>query len=275
MVVGQYTKNFDISAELITILSLMFTLVSILISIGEYLLSRQLLKSDSFVIITFEAKCADFKNMKKRTFNNNIIFRKNLFINNLSRLLKIEPKQIERLKPLHTQNGAIFKLFIESKSVNQIISIFENKIIDGSVAVVIRQSYKLKKKPKISNVNAIEVNSEKINTVVLKPSNTGSSLPYMTSNTELSSDNNIEMPEMQLSMYNKSPKLVVPQALPQLSNIPLASMSNDDINKTNLQTTNSLKLSTKDEQVMNYVVEPLNLNDTLTTKEKSGESVEM
>ena len=125
----------DISSYLVTILSLMFTLVSIFLSICEFCLSKQLLKSDTFVIVSFEVKSNDFKKMKHKQFSQKIIFCRNSFVNKMARMLKIDFSKIERLKPIHTQNGAMFTLCIDN-NIETTKEIVNGKIVDGSIARV-------------------------------------------------------------------------------------------------------------------------------------------
>ena len=104
----------EYSNEIITILSLIFTVVSIGLSISEYYLSNQLLKFRSYVIVSFEIKSKDIQSMNYRKFLNKIIFHKKSFIAKMARIFKIEFAAIDRLIPIHTQQGAIFIFNIQT-----------------------------------------------------------------------------------------------------------------------------------------------------------------
>ena len=129
-------SKFDVSGRMVTILSLFFTLISIGVSVSEYILSRHLLKSNAFVMISFEAKCEDFQNMNKTKFKKNIIFKKNKFLNNIARILRMDKHQIERLKPIITTTGVIFTLFIQTTKLLTLKPILESKVADKSIAQV-------------------------------------------------------------------------------------------------------------------------------------------
>lgn len=147
---------FDISKELITILSLIFTLVSIFLSICEYFLSKQFVNLSTFVIVSFEAQCNDFKNMLTRKFRQRIIFQQNILNSKIGRLLKIEFSKVERLKPLHTQNGAIFVFYIDishSDDFDYYCNLLRNMIPKGDISRAIEISYQLKQEPKLSDVS--------------------------------------------------------------------------------------------------------------------------
>lgn len=121
-------EDFDISAQVVTILSLMFTLVSIGLSIAEFCLTRHLLQSDNYVIISFEAE-SDHLRLKKKIFQEKIVFRTRKFVSKFAEIFKVEKSKIERLKPIKTQYGAIFVLFVDATMAN-----VEN-VLDSDVAI--------------------------------------------------------------------------------------------------------------------------------------------
>ena len=104
--------QFDISSEMITVLSLVFTSISIGLSVGEYFLSRQLLKSDSYVIASFKVNSSDIETMSHHDFRDKILFQQKVFLGEMAKLLEIDYSQIELVKPTRTQKGAIFVLHI-------------------------------------------------------------------------------------------------------------------------------------------------------------------
>ena len=120
-----YNDDFDFSGEIVTILSLIFTLVSIGLSVAEYYLSKNLLESEKFLIVTFEVLSNDFTNMSRSKFKSD-----NKFVNNLARRLKIDSSFIDRLKPVQTANGAIFQLIIDTRVAVTQSSINKNILAD-------------------------------------------------------------------------------------------------------------------------------------------------
>ena len=102
-----------LSDSLITILSMIFTIISIILSIFEYLFSSKSIKNDNIMIISFTVLSKYFGNMSEGTFLFKVIFRPRKIRHIMYRLLKINRAQIERLIPLQLKNGVIFTFFVE------------------------------------------------------------------------------------------------------------------------------------------------------------------
>ena len=104
-----YTTQ-DYSSLLITIFSMIFTIVSILMSCFEYFLSSKFVRLGSSIIISFCIESHDIANMPHKQFLSDIVFCKIKLIGNVAKLLKVKHEQIERLKPTRLSNGAMFVL---------------------------------------------------------------------------------------------------------------------------------------------------------------------
>ena len=102
----------DASSLLITIFSMIFTIISILISVFEYFLSSKFLILESSIIITFNIESIDVSSMRYAQFLQEIVFKRNRFVDSIAKILQLERKQIERLKPKQDTKGAIFTLAI-------------------------------------------------------------------------------------------------------------------------------------------------------------------
>ena len=102
-------------------------MVSIGLSISEYFLSKQLLESDSYIIVSFEAIGTDFKEMNFEQFLQKIVYRKHSFVGRLSRLLKIDFAAIDRLIPRLAEGGVVFILNIHENDLKRIESVFYNQ----------------------------------------------------------------------------------------------------------------------------------------------------
>ena len=111
-------NNFDISSELVTILSLIFTLVSIGLSIAEYFLSKKLFESQLFLIVSFDVNSNDIATMTRKEFESNVLFRRVKFLHSLARSLRLQDGSIDRLKPVQTTNGAVFHVIIDTHGTN-------------------------------------------------------------------------------------------------------------------------------------------------------------
>ena len=112
----------DYSTLLITVFSIIFTMISILMSCFEYFLSSKFVSFASSIIISFCIESDDIVNMSHKEFQSSVVFRRNKLIESLAKLLKLRYEQVERLKPKKTANGAIF-LFAIAIDVSQIDNI--------------------------------------------------------------------------------------------------------------------------------------------------------
>lgn len=104
---------FNISNQMVTLLSLLFTSISIGLSVGEYCLSKQLLKSDSYVVASFKVNSSEIEVMSRKQFRSKIMFRQKVFISEIAKILEIESCRIDLLIPVQTKTGALFVLHID------------------------------------------------------------------------------------------------------------------------------------------------------------------
>lgn len=142
----------NVSDEIIVILSMTFTLVSICIGICKFYLSKQIINIDSRIIVSFEAKCDDFTYIHPKTFNESIVFRQISLKDKIGTLLKIESDDLERLQPIQTENGAIFVLFLPMDPNQNNQNLIQGHITNGEFSRAIQQSYDLKNEPIIANL---------------------------------------------------------------------------------------------------------------------------
>lgn len=138
---ARYSDEFDISNELVTLLSLIFTSLSISLSVAEYFLSKKLLACEKYLIITFEALSPDFTEMSRSQFRSAIIYQKYKFINNYARKLKVESEYIDRVKPIQTDNGAIFQLIIDNRNNIQTEAITQEMLAQVWRIVIVISKY--------------------------------------------------------------------------------------------------------------------------------------
>ena len=116
-----YTTE-DYSSLLITVFSMIFTMISILMSCFEYFLSSKFVSFSSSIIISFCIESDDIVNMSHKEFQSSVVFCRSKLIQSLAKLLKLRYEQVERLKPKKTPNGAMF-LFTIAIDVSQIDNI--------------------------------------------------------------------------------------------------------------------------------------------------------
>ena len=116
-------------------------------------MSRQLLHSEKFVCVSFEAQCDDFIYIGRKTFKSRFVFVRRPFVNQIARILKINGMKIELLKPIHTQNGAIFTMNIETEA-SRIDSADKNLI-----AQAIKKCYLLHSMPEIIHFTVTQLSA--------------------------------------------------------------------------------------------------------------------
>ena len=98
----------DYSSLLITTFSMIFTMVSILMSCFEFFLSKKFVKLGSNIIISFSIESNNIARMPHKQFQSTVVFRKIKLIGVVATSLKVKYEQIERLKPTKLSNGAMF-----------------------------------------------------------------------------------------------------------------------------------------------------------------------
>ena len=112
----------DYSIYLITVFSMVFTVISIVLSIIQHFSTNKFIKPQNIFVIKFNIESQDIQKLDdKKQFSNKIVFIKyNAIINCIAKILQIDDKQIERLKPLQNSKGAIFTFIIEKNISNNI-----------------------------------------------------------------------------------------------------------------------------------------------------------
>lgn len=127
-----------------TVLSMVFTIISVMLSIFEYALSSKFVRKGSVMIIKFVLQCDTIAKMGGRKFLNTIVY-DNLFKMNhaISRTLGLGFVQVERLIPMQTNEGVTFMLIIDADSsrFDQIWQLFVDCVKNGSICRQLAEIY--------------------------------------------------------------------------------------------------------------------------------------
>lgn len=91
---------------------MIFTIISILISIFEYNFSSKFFELESIVIVRFNFESNNLANMKQQQFTSKVIFQKRQMIAVIAKLLKLNTTQIDRLITSQYDKGARFTFLI-------------------------------------------------------------------------------------------------------------------------------------------------------------------
>ena len=104
---------------LVTILSMIFTVVSILLNIFEYILSRQISEHGSVMIFKFTLKSQKIANMSSGEFSQKVMYSNRRKLSHLvSKMLHINKRQIETMIPTQSNDGAIFSFIVVADAIH-------------------------------------------------------------------------------------------------------------------------------------------------------------
>ena len=128
----------DYSSLLITSFSMMFTMISILLSCFEYFLSSKFASFGSSIIMSFCVESNDIVTMNYKEFQSEFVFRKHKIIGCFAKLLKVKTEQVERLKPNKLSNGVmfVFAIAIDVSKYDDVKEIATQIVQDGTLIKV-------------------------------------------------------------------------------------------------------------------------------------------
>ena len=98
---------------MITILSMTFTIVSILISVFEHKMKSKFLKKGCVIVSRFIVKSQELSQLKKSKFDSSVVFKKHAAVHSIAKCVELSPDQVERLIPLQNKHGATVTFIIE------------------------------------------------------------------------------------------------------------------------------------------------------------------
>ena len=138
MLILSFRAGSDDSSIFITIFSMLFTIISIVLSLFEFIFSRKFIKSKSLLIIRFSISSSNVRKLKYSEFQSKIIFRRLKFLHGIAKILNINKEFVERLIPLQTKDGAMFTLVVQCSAQNFDVteSLMDAATRDGSLAKV-------------------------------------------------------------------------------------------------------------------------------------------
>ena len=131
---------------LITILSMLFTVVSILLSAFEHAFSSKFVKNQSIMIIRFFVRSQKIADFGGKAFANKLIFtNKHKLIHLFSKILQLNRVQIERLIPIQSSRGATFVLIVDAPEsrLDSIWDCFDEAVYTGTFSKQLSEIYKL------------------------------------------------------------------------------------------------------------------------------------
>ena len=161
------------STLFITIFSMVFTTISIILSIFEYCFTcKNKTKKDCVSIVQFKVESSDFQSMTYPQFCAKIVYRRMGIIGTIGKLLAMPSQNIERLKPVHYTKGVFFTFLIYSSPSHPFVKIkaeLENSIKDKTLQRELNKIFNFSDGVKISKFDTLisleEYNSMHMETV--------------------------------------------------------------------------------------------------------------
>ena len=103
----------DAASYMITILSMTFTIVSILISVFEHKMKSKFLKKGCVIVSRFSIKSQELSQLRKSKFDSRVVFKKQAAVYSIAKCVELSPDQVERLIPLQHKHGATVTFIME------------------------------------------------------------------------------------------------------------------------------------------------------------------
>ena len=145
--------NIRDSNLLITIFSMLFTIISIILSGFDYCLKSKFVYVSSSIIISFCVESNDVANMPHTQFKSQIVNRKNKLCNNIAKILSLRFQQVERLTPKLVSNGIIYVFIIaaDETKYDSIHESIQNANDNDKIKTLFENIYGLK----VSHINSL------------------------------------------------------------------------------------------------------------------------
>ena len=102
---------------LITIFSMLFTLISLFLSVFEYFLARKFIKSSHLLMIRFMVESQQIEALDEYEFFGQIGLKKFEIVHYFAKLLHVNIRHVERLMPIQTDQGMAMTFLVDAESV--------------------------------------------------------------------------------------------------------------------------------------------------------------
>ena len=136
----------------ITIFSMIFSLLSIVLTFFEYCTKKYLFDSESMIVVKIDVHSKSMSNMSYNEFKRKIANKRNTLTKEIGKMISIDANMIEMLKPIRSPEGAMFAFYIrnnDSIDYNKLIVTLATARDNGTVGKAIRHAYSLHQACKI------------------------------------------------------------------------------------------------------------------------------
>ena len=125
----------------VTIIAMIFSIISIVLSAFNYTLSSLLIKCEAITFVQMDIESQQLGNMQSKIFGKIIVHQRKPICRQLSKIIDIDKKLIEILMPIQTNTGAKLVFFIRNNSHDQnlgsnIVDTIRNALDSGELAQV-------------------------------------------------------------------------------------------------------------------------------------------
>ena len=129
----------DAASFLITLLSMIFTIISIMISVLEYSSKSKFINAGCVSVVRFTVESSEIADMKLNEFRKRVVFKRFGILSSFAKSVELQFDEVERLNPLHTKKGAVFTFIMDLQNDDQYENVrieLRNAIRDGTLVRV-------------------------------------------------------------------------------------------------------------------------------------------
>ena len=130
------------SISVITILAMIFSVLSIILSVFNYKSSSLLIECETITVIVMDVQSQQLANTPPKTFRQLIVHHRYPISYELSKIIEVNKRLIEILIPIQTKTGTKLTIYIrnndssDKKFASNIVNIIKNEIDSGSLTKV-------------------------------------------------------------------------------------------------------------------------------------------
>ena len=148
------------NVSVITIFSIGFSLLSIILTCFEFYTKKLLLHTETIIVLKFNVESSKIKAMPYRRYHSRIAYKRRRMQSEMSKMLSIEYHTIELLKPVRNTEGAVFTFYIRTDLLDQndVMDMIIRPTVD-SPSITPMQSTKDLREESLSPAPIFDVNS--------------------------------------------------------------------------------------------------------------------
>ena len=156
----------------ITLISMVSSIASIIVGIFEFSMKQYLFDSESILFVKFIVESTDIQNMTRKQYVKTIEKNRYKVSNEIAKILSVDFKHIELLKPIPSRDGVtlIFHIRNDAAANSNAMQLIEHEITSQRLTISIQNAYKLTNKPSIIRLETKVIGPLAKNTNLKTPS---------------------------------------------------------------------------------------------------------